>query len=713
MSSAAENLVEAARQYQAGDHEGAKSLCEKIIAAEPENAEALNFLGLINHQAGAHAVAADWISRALKFDPKNAAYHYNLGETLRAQDENDKAIASYYRALSFDPSFVNAYTNIGVLCLSQNRLPEASDMLRRAATYMPTDAAAFARLGAAQEGREDLDGALATFARAIRFDTDNTQYIQHFVEALNTYPLPSIPAGVLTELRACFDLEDVAHQPLVPAATAVLKRDERFAGLLALAESEDITVFMAAAAGGIFDDFLSEPLLLGMLAKTIITDDDLIQVLTALRKVIILQGELETAPRDFLVSRRRQFVAAVALQCFATEFAWFETRRESAAAGYMIAEVRRGLDAIADGVDENAWDLEMWNRLAVVAMYRPLQRIEGIENLMNLGLAAESPYRRMLIQQQIIEPLRERSLATQIQRIGGKSRSTEEEEAKLVPYPRWHRFPPVEPTSLANGLQSLIPHFQAPEFAHGPVRILAAGCVTGQRAIRMAANYENAVVTATDPSIANVAYAARVAEDLNVENIEFDLCDRDDLGQIDATFHVVDTGETLLWTSDALTPWRALAGLLLPSGLMRFDVRVEPQREGLLKARELVAEKGLVGDIDGIREARRLIMELPEGDPARRIVTADGFYNAHHCKDILFPDYEEARFSIDALRQAMAELDLSFLAYEVQRPSTMARFLDEFGSAADPANLDQWAELERNHPMALSTTHRIWCQKAG
>ncbi|MCY4499506.1 MAG: tetratricopeptide repeat protein, partial [Rhodospirillaceae bacterium] len=121
MSSAAETLTEAARHYQAGNHEAAKDLCEKLVAAEPDNADALNFLGLIDHRAGAHAAAADWIARALEVEPENAAFHYNLGETLRAREKVDEAIAAYYRALNFDPAFANAYTSIGILCLTRNR----------------------------------------------------------------------------------------------------------------------------------------------------------------------------------------------------------------------------------------------------------------------------------------------------------------------------------------------------------------------------------------------------------------------------------------------------------------------------------------------------------------------------------------------------------------------------------------------------------------
>ncbi len=96
---------------------------------------------------------------------------------------------------------------------------------------------------------------------------------------------------------------------------------------------------------------------------------------------------------------------------------------------------------------------------------------------------------------------------------------------------------------------------------------------------------------------------------------------------------------------------------------------------------------------------------------ARRVVTAEGFYNFYQCRDLLFPDYDEARFDIVGVRNAMNDFGLDFLAYEAQKQTTMTRFLEEFGESADPTDLDQWAKLEADYPMDLSTTHRIWCQK--
>ncbi|GEM_PF-2031719 len=711
LSSAAETLTQAARQYQAGNHEGAKDLCEKLVEEEPDNADALNFLGLINHQEGAHVAAADWITRALAVEPENAAFHYNLGETMRAQEKIGEAIASYYRAIGCDPTFANAYTNIGILCLNQNRLPEAADVLRRATAYTPTDGAAYARLGTAQAGQGDIDEALTTFAKAIQFDPGNTAYIQHFVEALNAYPFPAMPSGMLMALRTCFDLEGVSHQTLVPAATAVLKRDERFAGLLAMTDNDDVVTIMAAAAGGVFDDLLSEPLLLGLLANTVITDDELIRVLTILRRVIALQGEVGTDPKDFIVGRRRQFVVALALQCFVTDYAWYETRREALAAGYIIAEIRRGLDAIGNGSDESAWDLEMWNRLAVVATYRPIHRIEGIDKLLTLGLPAESPYRRMLIRQQLGEPIKEREISSQIIRLGGPAPEPDASELERSPYPRWHRLSEVEPRNLADGLEDLIPGFTAPDYAQRPVRLLVAGCSTGQLALRLAATYENIEVMATDSRQQNLAYAARMAQEMNIGNVEFRHAEREELDRIEGQFHVIYTGESLLWTADALTPWRVLTDHLFPEGLMHVQVRGSMQRDGLIAAREFVRTEGLSRDAEGVRSARRAILDLPAGEMARRVVTAEGFYNFYQCRDLLFPDYDEARFDIVGVRNAMNDFGLDFLAYEAQKQTTMTRFLEEFGESADPTDLDQWAKLEADYPMDLSTTHRIWCQK--
>ncbi len=712
MSSAAENLAEAARLYRAGDRDGARDLCERLVAAEPGNADALNLRGLIDHRAGAHAAAADWISRALEIEPENAVFHFNLGETLRAREKVDEATAAYYRALGFDPTLAGAYTNLGLLCLERRRLPEAADVLRRATAYMPTDGAAYARLGVAQAERGELDEALTAFARAIRFEPGNPDHTDLFLRALDACPFPSMPPGPVGELRACFDLDTIEHQKLVPAAVAVLKRDERFAGLLAMTDGEDIVAIMAAAAGGVFDDLLSEPLLLGLLVNTVVTDDETVRVLSTVRRAIVLQGEQGTAPEDLVVGRRRQFVIALALQCFATDYAWHETPREALAAGYMISEVRRGLDAIGDASGAEAWDLEMWNRLAVVATCRPIRRIEGIEKLLGLGLPAEAPYRRMLIRRQLAEPLRERELATTITRVAGPAPESGGNGADAPPYPRWRRPAEAGPGDRADNPEEPVPGFLAPEYARAGARVLIAGCSTGRRALRLAAAHDNVEILATDPSLGNLAYAARMAAEMGVGNIEFRQVPRERLGRIDGRFHIVHTGDTMLRTDDAMGPWRALADRLLPDGLMHVQARARRIPEALAAARSLVRERSLAGDAEGVREARKLLLDLPEGEPARGIVAADGFHDLHRCRDLLFPDGEEALFTVADLREALPDLKLRFLAYEVRKRAAMKDFAELFGDSANPEDLDQWAELEERRPGALGDTHRIWCRKA-
>ena len=158
-------------------------------------------------------------------------------------------------------------------------------------------------------------------------------------------------------------------------------------------------------------------------------------------------------------------------------------------------------------------------------------------------------------------------------------------------------------------------------------------------------------------------------------------------------------------------PWRALADHLLPEGLMHVQARVGEYPEALTAARHLVRERSLPGDAEGVREARKLLLDLPEGDPARRIVAADGFYNLYQCRDLLFPDHEEVRFTVADLGDALPDLELRFLAYEVQMQVTMEGFLEQFGDSANPRDLDQWAELEKQRPNSLSGTHRVWCQK--
>jgi protein O-GlcNAc transferase len=135
-------LGAALQHHQAGRLSEAEVDYRGILAADPDNIDALHFLGVISHQRGEHGKAAELISRALSRNASNAPAHSNLGNTLGAQGKLDEAVACYLNALAIDPDYVDALLNLGAVLRAQGKLDRALVCYKRALALAPDTPAA-------------------------------------------------------------------------------------------------------------------------------------------------------------------------------------------------------------------------------------------------------------------------------------------------------------------------------------------------------------------------------------------------------------------------------------------------------------------------------------------------------------------------------------------------------------------------------------------
>src|SRR5437879_13735045 len=89
--SVSRRLDTALQHHQAGRLSEAEAAYREMLAVDPENIDALHFLGVISHQRGEHGRAAELISRALERNPSNAPAHNNLGNALGAQGKLNRS----------------------------------------------------------------------------------------------------------------------------------------------------------------------------------------------------------------------------------------------------------------------------------------------------------------------------------------------------------------------------------------------------------------------------------------------------------------------------------------------------------------------------------------------------------------------------------------------------------------------------------------------
>lgn len=80
----------------------AENSCEKILAREPFNIQALNILGLIFQESGRHRQAVKALLKCLALDPLNAACHYNLANSDCALNRPEEAVSHFKKAIILD-----------------------------------------------------------------------------------------------------------------------------------------------------------------------------------------------------------------------------------------------------------------------------------------------------------------------------------------------------------------------------------------------------------------------------------------------------------------------------------------------------------------------------------------------------------------------------------------------------------------------------------
>src|SRR5262245_29291669 len=99
--------------HRTGRLEAAEQCCLRILAADPNHADALHLSGLIAFEKGNVNDAIAQIARAIELDGSRPAFQNNLGNILKAQGKLDEAIASFHRAIALGPSIPAIHTNLG------------------------------------------------------------------------------------------------------------------------------------------------------------------------------------------------------------------------------------------------------------------------------------------------------------------------------------------------------------------------------------------------------------------------------------------------------------------------------------------------------------------------------------------------------------------------------------------------------------------------
>jgi len=153
--------------HRAGRLRDAENVYRSILADDPEQADALNLLGIVALQSGNAQDATRLFEAAVSSRPDNPEFHNMLGEALRMSGKPELAEASYKNALELNPRFAGAHNNLANLYLQMARLDEAIHHYQAAIAANPGFPMSFNNLGAALRRAGRLDEAQDAFRKAI------------------------------------------------------------------------------------------------------------------------------------------------------------------------------------------------------------------------------------------------------------------------------------------------------------------------------------------------------------------------------------------------------------------------------------------------------------------------------------------------------------------------------------------------------------------
>ena len=150
--------------YQAGDLATAERLFRNVLAQDPDDGEALTFLGKLLLETGQVQAAADLLERAVLVDPGSLTALLDRGAALQRLGRHEDALASIDAALALKEDFFLAHYNRGVALRDLGRMDESLAAYDRVIELAPDFAFAHAN-------REEVLNALGQWEEALaRYD---------------------------------------------------------------------------------------------------------------------------------------------------------------------------------------------------------------------------------------------------------------------------------------------------------------------------------------------------------------------------------------------------------------------------------------------------------------------------------------------------------------------------------------------------------------
>jgi len=179
-----QSLLNSALECQRrSDLSGAEEACRKVLEIDPDQPDALQFLGLISETRGDLDEAEALMRRSLEVNPAQPHVLNNLGNLLHMKGESRDALEALEKATRMHPGYGEAWYNLGKVHFDLEEYQAAIKALEVAKkTWSQKDPKPQTLLGDVAGKLGDHQGALGHFEEALKINPD-------YFNALHNYAL--------------------------------------------------------------------------------------------------------------------------------------------------------------------------------------------------------------------------------------------------------------------------------------------------------------------------------------------------------------------------------------------------------------------------------------------------------------------------------------------------------------------------------------------
>ncbi len=211
----ASRLAQASRALEEGDLPAAEQMLTQVLNSAPENATALNMMGVVRAQQHRPEEAQELFERAIRANPKLAGPYGNLGVLYRNRNENERAMEMLQKAAQLSPQDSRVLYNLALLhgergevdaavsrlksipvkqrpsdywqvlsglYISAGRYAEAEETLRQALQHNPESVTTLRQLAGVALKRNDTEAAWRYMLQARRIAPNSPELLFEYAQ---------------------------------------------------------------------------------------------------------------------------------------------------------------------------------------------------------------------------------------------------------------------------------------------------------------------------------------------------------------------------------------------------------------------------------------------------------------------------------------------------------------------------------------------------